>query len=300
MSLLDGESFDRKEILKKVRHLDIRLRSKSRSVMSGAYRSAFKGRGMVFSDFREYIPGDDVRAISWTLTAKMSRPYIKTFEEDREAQILLALDLSASMDFGTGQRSKKSVSAVLSAVLAFCAQKNSDSLGLLIFSNRTEIFLQPKKDPRRAFHIVKEICGFKRKHPQTDIGKGLAFLSGALKKRSCVFVFSDFLRSPPFEKPLKQLAQKHDVILVVISDPSEQDAPPLGLVNVEDLETGDQRVVDFSSPSLREKFRKNREQQITQRDKIFARSRCDRILIDCQKDIYKPLAMFFGQRANRR
>ena len=299
MTLSAEESLDQKEILKRVRRLDIRLRNKTRSALSGAYRSAFKGRGIVFSDFREYVLGDSVRDISWTLTAKMARPYIKTFEEDREAQILLALDLSASMDFGTGQKSKKQSASILSAIVAFCAQKNMDSLGLLIFSNQVELFIPPKKDPRQAFRVVKEICCFKRKSPQTDIGKGLDFLSGALKKRSHIFVFSDFLRSVSFENPLKQLSKKHNVILVSMSDSSEMDPPPVGLALVEDMETGAQRMVDFSSPDLREQFRKNREEQIKQRDRIFARSRCERIFIDCQKDIYRPLSLFFGQRTAR-
>ena len=204
--------------LKKAKQIDILLRRKVHSVFSGNYRSAFKGQGMIFSDFREYIPGDDVRSISWTMTAKMSKPYIKTFEEDREAQIILVVDVSSSMDFGTGKLSKKEALSLLSAVLAFCAQKNKDSLGLLIFSSEIDLYIPPKKGTQHVFRIIQKICDFKKKSAKTDIAKSLSFLYKVLKKRSHIFIFSDFLNTTPFEKPMRKLGQKHDVTNLIFSD----------------------------------------------------------------------------------
>ena len=288
-----------KEILKKVQQIDIRLRRKVHSLFSGSYRSAFKGQGMIFSDVREYVPGDDVRSISWNLTAKMSRPYIKTFEEDREAQIILAVDLSSSMDFGTGEQSKKSALNLLSAVVAFCAQKNKDFLGLLLFSSDVELYIPPKKGIKHSFRIIREICGFKRQHIQTDMKKSLSFLRKVLRKKSHIFIFSDFLISSTFEKSMSQLEQKHDVINVIFSDIFEREIPPLGLVDIEDMETGEQRTVDLSSPFFQKQLKISLEEKIKKRNKQFMKCQSEQIFIDCQKDIYQPLIDFFQKRTQK-
>ena len=285
-----------KEILKKVQQIDIRLRRKVNSLFSGNYRSAFKGQGMIFSDFREYVPGDDVRSISWTLTAKMSRPYIKTFEEDRETQIILVVDISSSMDFGTGEKSKKESLDLLSAVLALCAQKNKDSLGLLLFSDDIELYIPPKKTPQHSLRIIKEISGFKRKSTQTNMEKGLVFLHRVLKKKSHIFIFSDFLHSSNFEKAMKKLAQKHDVVNLIFSDIFERETPPIGLVDIEDIETGQQKTVDFSSPIFQKNFKTNITEKIKKRNKQLIKCQTEQIFIDCQKDIYQPLIDFFKKR----
>ena len=288
-----------KEILKKVQQIDIRLRRKVHSLFSGSYRSAFKGQGMIFSDVREYVPGDDVRSISWNLTAKMSRPYIKTFEEDREAQIILAVDISSSMDFGTGEQSKKSALDLLSAVVAFCAQKNKDFLGLLLFSSDVELYIPPKKGIKHSFRIIREICGFKRQYSQTDVGKSLSFLRKVLRKKSHIFIFSDFLSSSTFEKSMSQLGQKHDIVNVIFSDIFEREIPPIGLVDIEDMETGEQRVVDLSSPVFQKQLKVSLEEKIKKRTKQFIKCQSEQIFIDCQKDIYQPLIDFFQKKTQK-
>lgn len=288
----------KKEALKRAKQIDVLLRRKVHSLFSGNYRSAFKGQGMIFSDFREYIPGDDVRSISWTMTAKMSKPYIKTFEEDREAQIILVVDVSSSMDFGTGKMSKKDAVSLLSGVLAFCAQNNKDSLGLLIFSSDIDLYLHPKKGTQHVFRIIQEICDSKRKSVKTDIAKSLSFLYKVLKKRSHIFIFSDFLNTTPFEKPMRKLGQKHDVTNLIFSDIFERTIPSIGLVDLEDIETGEQSVVDFSSPFFQSKINLFLKKGIKERKKQLVKTQCEQIFIDCQKDIYQPLIHFF-QRQKR-
>ena len=288
-----------KEILKKVQQIDIRLRRKVHSLFSGSYRSAFKGQGMIFSDVREYVPGDDIRSISWNLTAKMSKPYIKTFEEDREAQVILVVDMSASMDFGTGHSSKRSVLNLLSSVIAFCANKNKDLLGLLLFSSDVELYVPPKKGVKHGFRVVREICNFKRRSAQTDLSKSLVFLHKVLRRRSHIFIFSDFL-SPSFQKPMSVLEQKHDVVNVLISDIFERKIPSIGLVDVEDMETGQQRTIDFSSSVFRQQLKAELEEKIRKRNRQFIKCGADKIFVDCEKDIYQPLMDFFQKRKIQR
>lgn len=286
-----------KKPLKKFRQIDIRLRRKARSLFSGAYRSLVKGQGLIFSDVREYVPGDDVRSISWNLTAKMSKPYVKTFEEDKEAQIILAVDLSSSMDFGSGGASKKETAQMLSASIAFCAKKNKDSLGLLLFSSDVELYIPPKKGEKSHLRILREISGFKRKLIQTDFSKSFDFLSKALKRKSHIFIFSDFLTGDSFEKSMRKLGQKHELINLVFIDALEKNIPPLGMALVEDMETGESRLADFSSPLDRKLIKSSLEEKIRERDKRLAKCRADRVFIDCQKDIYRPLTDFFQRRA---
>lgn len=281
-----------KEILNKVKQIDLALRRKVSTLFFGNYRSSLKGQGMVFSDFRKYIPGDDVRSISWNLTAKMSEPYIKTFEEDRESQILLVLDISSSMDFGSGKHSKRSALNLLSSVLAFCTQKNKDRLGLLLFSKEVELYIPPKKGRGHSLRVVKNICNFKAKYPQTDLNASLAFLYKVLKKRSHIFIFSDFL-NVDFSKPLQKLAQKHDVVNVCLSDLLERELPALGLVDMQDLETGEYKSLDLSSYVFQKQFKIFMQDKIQKRHRQFLKSSCEQIFIDCQKDIYEPLIRFF-------
>ena len=284
-----------KEILKKVQQIDILLRRKINTLFAGSYRSSLKGQGMVFSDFREYVPGDDVRSISWNLTAKMAQPYIKTFEEDREARIVLALDISSSMDFGTLEQSKMSALRLLSSVIAFSSQKNKDLLGLLLFSDDIELYIPPKKGAKHGLRIVRDIYNFKRKSAKTDMEKSLSFLSKVLKKKSYIFIFSDFL-NVSFEKPMQRLSQKHDVVSLIFSDAFEKEIPPLGLVDIEDIETGEQKTIDFSSPVFQKEFKTTIKEQTKKRKKQFAKSQAEQIFIDCQKNIYKPLIHFFQKK----
>ena len=195
------------DVIKKVRQIDVRLRRKVNSRFYGGYQSRLRGQGMVFADVREYVPGDDVRSISWSLTARMDRPYVKTFEEDREAQVILAVDISSSMSFGIGGESKKSALDLVGAVFSFCAHKHKDMLGLLLFAGDIELYIPPAKGHRHSFRVIREICGFKPKSTGTNIAKALFFLHKVLKRQSHIFVFSDFLTGS-FEKPMRRLAQK--------------------------------------------------------------------------------------------
>ena len=283
--------------MKKVRQIDIRLRRKVNSLFSGAYHSAFKGEGMVFSDVREYVFGDDIRSISWNLTAKMSKPYIKTFEEDRQAQIILAVDISSSMDFGIGLMSKKSALDLLAGLIAFCSLKNKDSLGLLLFSSDVELYIPPKKGNTHSFRVVREVCGFKRQFSETNLNKALSFLSRVLKRKSHIFLLSDFLVSDSFEKALRLLEKKHELVNLVISDPFERDIPALGLVDVEDMETGSLKTVDFSSSFFQKDLKQSLQKKVAHRNKQFVNSQSDKIFINCEGDIYQPLIDFFKKRA---
>ena len=290
----------RKELFKKIRHIDIRLRRKAQSLFSGSYRSALKGQGLAFSDFREYIPGDDIKAISWSLTAKVSKPYIKTFEEEKTATIVLALDISSSMGFSAlGANSKREAVELLSGLLAFCAQKNGDFIGLLLFSDKKELYIPPAKGNRQAFRLLREICAFKGEGNKTDIGAGIDFLSRVLKKNSSVFIFSDFLTEKNFENPLKRLAKKHEANCLIFSHPVERKAPPLGLLEIEDIETGKQKLVDFSSPTFQKQFAKQAQKRAHKRDRQIIRSGSGKIFIDLGQDIYQPLVAFFNKKARK-
>ena len=286
-----------KEILQKVKLIDLHLRRKVNHLFAGQYRSAFKGQGMVFSDFREYIPGDDVRAISWSLTAKMSRPFIKTFEEERESHIILVADISRSFDFGTGSLGKKEVLILLVSLLAFCAQKNQDLVGLLLFSNGMEHYIPPKKGGHQALRIVRELYAHKRKFTSTNLSSSLHFLQNVLKKRSHIFLFSDFLFSTPYETALRNLQKKHDIVSVVISDPFERNLPPLGLVDIEDLETGKTITVDSSSILFQRSYKKKVQSSIQRRNQKLLRSGAELIFVDTDKDIYQPFIQFFKKRS---
>ncbi len=286
-----------KEILKKVRQIDIRLRRKVHHLFSGQYRSAFKGQGMVFSDFREYVPGDDVRAISWNVTAKMSRPIVKTFEEDRETQILLLVDASSSLNFGVGKQSKSEVVNLLTALVAFCAQKNQDAVGLLLFAGDVQLYLPPKRGSHHVFRIIKEVCNRKKQASQAGFHESLGFLHKVLNRRSHIFLFSDFLWPFSFEHALRKLGNRHDVVSVIVSDLFEREIPPLGLVDVEDLETGKNRTLDFSSLFFQKHHKKIMKEARMKRSKELLRSKSEQIFVDTSKDIYQPFIQFFQKRA---
>ena len=254
---------------------------------------------MVFSDFREYVPGDDVRSISWTLTAKMSKPFIKTFEEDRETQIILVVDASSSLDFGTGKMAKKEIIQMLTSLLAFCAQKNQDHVGLLLFSDDVDLYVPPKKGLHHVFRIIREVCCPREKPSGTHINTALHFLQKVLKKPTHIFLFSDFLFANPFEQDLKQLGNRHDIISVILSDPLESKLASLGLVDVEDLETGEIKTLDLSSQFLIKDYQKDLDQKIKKRDQALRRSQSDLIFVNTQKDIYDPFVQFFSKRMQK-
>ena len=274
----------------------MRLRRKVNDMFAGSYRSALKGQGMLFSDFREYVHGDDVRAISWNMLARTGEPYIKTFEEEREARIILTADISRSFDFGSGERSKREALNLITGLLALCAQKNKDPVGLLLFAEDVELYLPPKKGTHQALRILREVCR-PRKSLYTDINPSLSFLQGVLKKRSYVFILSDFLFSEPFGNNLNRLAKRHNVVNVVFSDPLEREFPELGLVDVMDMESGKTRTLSSSSPIFQRHYNQILEDHITERNKTLLKSDAELISVDTGKDIYAPFVQFFNRKS---
>ena len=284
------------EVLKKVRQIDIQLRSKVQSLFSGRHRSIFRGQGMVFSDFREYVPGDDIRSLSWNLLARTAKPYVKTFEEEKEAHIVLLVDISKSLQFGSGKTSKKEASILLSSLLALCGERNQNAVGLLLFSKDVDFYLPPKKGRKQIFHILKELCSRESHHTVTDINPACSFLSSVLKKRSHIFVLSDFLFSTSWDQALKRLACRHDLVNVSLRDPLEVALPKLGLIDVEDLETGEIQTLSSSSYFFQKEFSKQAKASLSLRDKTCLKARADLISVDTSQDIYEPIIQFFLKR----
>jgi len=225
------------DLLKRVRKIEIKTRGLSRQIFAGEYHSAFKGRGMAFSEVREYQYGDDIRNIDWNVTARFNHPYIKVFEEERELTVMLLVDVSGSREFGTAVRFKKALMAEISAVLAFSATQNNDKVGVILFSDKVEKFIPPKKGRQHILHIIRELIEFNPEHTQTDVSVALQYLTNAIKKRSTAFVISDFV-SPVFEDALKIASRKHDVVALRIYDAHEAKMPAIGLVQFRDAETG--------------------------------------------------------------
>lgn len=283
------------EVLKKVKLLEIQTRKLVNNLFAGEYHTKFKGQGMTFSDFREYVPGDDIRTISWPLTAKAGKPYIKKFEEERELTLMLAVDISGSTDFGTGIYFKGEVIAHLAALLAFSAVKNNDQIGLLLFSDQVEHFVPPKKGRGHVLRILRDLFYFKPKSRRTKISSALAHLQSILKKKTTVFIFSDFI-DEGFEKSLKHLGNKHDVVACVVQDASEASLPDLGLIEIQDAESGELKIIDTSSPMVRRSYEKTQKDLRLSRDKMLRLSQVDRIEVPVQGDYVAPLIAFFNRR----
>ena len=283
-------------ILKKVRLIELKLRRRVRDIFAGGYQSVFKGQGMIFSDYRKYVPGDDVRSISWPLTAKKGVPYIKLFEEERGATFVVVVDVSASLDFGS--KSFKGESACeLASLIALSAQKNQDSASLLLFSDRVEHFVPPKRDVQHALRLIRDLYSFNRKSVQSDMTSALLFLNNVLKKRCHIFLFSDFFMSVDFTKVLRLISKKHDVVAVVVNDPFDKQLAPIGLIHMEDPETGKKITVDSSSPS----FLKHYKQQMEQRRQIIKsklnKSNVDICDLQTDQDIFKQFFSFINRRS---
>jgi uncharacterized protein (DUF58 family) len=240
-----------KDILKKVRKIEIKTRRLSNHIFSGEYHSSFKGRGMTFSEVRQYQFGDDVRAIDWNVTARYNEPYIKVFEEERELTMMLMVDVSGSESFGTKNDFKKDIVTEIAATMAFSATQNNDKIGLILFSDQIELFIPPKKGKSHVLRIIRELIEFEPKSKKTDVGHALKFLSGVLKKRAIVFMISDFMATPDYEHTLKIASKKHDITGVRVYDIREEEMPNIGLVNMLDAETGKSMLVNTGSKSVR-------------------------------------------------
>ncbi len=290
------------EILRKVRQIEIRARGVVNSVLSGAYSSSFKGRGMEFSEVREYVPGDEIRTIDWNVTARTGHPFVKVFTEERELTVLLMVDASGSGDFGSRKEMKGEVMAMLSALLAFSAIQNNDRVGLLIFTSKVEKFIPPQKGRKHVLRVIRELLYHKPQEKGTDLAGALAHANRLLGHRAVVFLVSDFA-SPDFEKPLKLLQRRHDAVAVSVSDAREQEMPDVGFLELEDAETGEVVLLDTGSRALRTAFRTQAKLEKAKLQALFRRTRVDLIDILVQRDYdatIQPLIHYFRKRAAKR
>ncbi|AFY02403.1 DUF58 domain-containing protein [Bdellovibrio bacteriovorus] len=283
------------EVLKKVKLLEINTRRLVNNLFAGEYHTAFKGQGMTFADFREYVPGDDVRSISWPLTARTGKPYIKTFEEERELTLILAVDVSGSSDFGTGPYFKGEVMTHMAALLAFSAVKNNDQIGLLLFSDQVEHFVPPKKGRGHVHRLLRDLFYYKPKSHRTKLSSGFSYLQGILKKRATVFVFSDFM-DQGFEQSLRLLGRKHDVVACVVNDAAEYSLPSMGVIEVQDAETGEIVTVDTSSQSFRAQYEEAVAKRKDARDRLLRLAQVERVDVKSSEDYVNPLVAFFKKR----
>jgi uncharacterized protein (DUF58 family) len=287
-----------KELLKQVRQIEIRTKGLVNHLFSGEYHSVFKGRGMEFSEVREYQFGDDIRNIDWNVTARFGHPFIKVFEEERELTVILMVDLSGSLMFGSISKTKRRVAAELSAILAFSALKNNDKVGLILFTDKIEKFVPPRKGNKHVLRIIRDVLSYVPEGNATDIKSALEYMNGAIKKRSIVFLLSDFI-DEGYEKILKAVGKKHDLIGVILDDRRENELPDVGLIKLADAETGQERWIDSSSKRVKYVMRKTREEAINRRNSMFLTSRLDRINVQTGKDYIKPLVQFFRVRERR-
>ncbi|RRD73176.1 DUF58 domain-containing protein [Tannerella forsythia] len=284
------------ELLKKVRQIEIKTRGLSRNIFAGQYHSAFKGRGMAFSEVREYQFGDDIRDIDWNVTARYIRPYVKVFEEERELTVMLLIDVSGSKDFGTVSRMKKEVITEIAATLAFSAIQNNDKIGVIFFSDQIEKFIPPQKGKRHILYIIRELIDFQPDHKQTDLGQALKYLTNAIKKRCTAFLISDFIDKGNYQDALTIANRKHDVVAIQVYDHRETELPNVGLMKIKDAETGKERWIDSSSKQVRELYKTWWEERQSDMNKAFNKSRVDAVSIRTEDDYVKALIALFDKR----
>lgn len=284
------------ELIKKVRQIEIKTRGLSNHIFAGEYHSAFKGRGMAFSEVREYQYGDDVRNIDWNVTARFNRPFIKIFEEERENTVMLLIDVSGSREFGTVERFKKNLVTEIAATLAFSTIQNNDKIGVVFFSDCVEKFIPPQKGKKHVLHIIRELLTFQPKHRNTSLDTALRYLTNAIKKRCTAFVVSDFM-DDDFEKSLRIANHKHDVVALHIYDQREAELPDVGLILTTDAETGAQRWIDTSDRTLRDSYLRKWRERDEALTAIFAKSGVDSVKIKTNDDYVKQLLKLFKKRS---
>ncbi len=287
-----------KEILKQVRQIEIKTKGVVNQVFSGEYHSVFKGRGMEFSEVREYQFGDDIRNIDWNVTARFGHPFVKIFEEERELTVILMVDMSGSLIFGSVDRTKQQIAAEISAVLAFSALKNNDKVGLIMFTDKIEKFVPPRKGKKHVLRIIREVLSFEPEGRSTDLRTALEYMNNAIKRRSIVFLLSDFMDTG-YDKILRVVGKRHDLIGMVLSDKREEEIPDVGLVKFMDAETGSERWIDTGDDKTRFLFAKLREREKQNRQTLFLSGRLDSIEIDTGGNYIKPLVQFFKMRERR-
>lgn len=288
------------ELTKKLRRLEIRSRRDATDVLAGEFKSAFRGAGMEFDEVREYLPGDDVRSIDWNVTARQGRPFIKRFQEERELTVFFVVDCSASGRFGGTSATLNDLAAELCATLAFSAVKSNDKVGLLLFTDRIERFIPPAKGATHAMRMIREVLGYTPEGEGTDLPNALNFLARALKKRAVVFVLSDFFGCEEFERPMQMLAQKHDVVVLPLRDPSLETLPNAGLLEIADAETGDHFLVDTSCAAVRqayaERMRKRNDLLVSRLKRLGV----DQLPLSLGDECTRELAAFLKRRTQRR
>ncbi len=288
-----------KELIRRIRRLEITTRRVVSAVLSGQYHSVFKGRGMAFSEVRQYYPGDEVRTIDWNVTARMNEAYVKVFTEERELTVMLVVDVSASQTFGSKERNKAEIAAEVAAQVAFSAIANNDRVGLILFSDRIEKVVPPRKGRSHVLRLITDILTFKPQGRGTSLEAGLTYLSHVAKRRTVTFLVSDFLAGR-YEKALRIVARRHDLVPVVLVDPLEEQFPKLGVVDLEDAETGLRLTVDTSDPRVRGRFAKLMAQRRDERSQLFKKLDLDSVELKAHEEYGAALQRFFRLRARRR
>jgi len=289
---------DPKEILKKIRRLELRTRRLVNSTFAGQYHSVFKGRGMNFEEVREYNAGDDIRSIDWNVTARMNTPYVKKYTEERELTVMLVVDVSASGTFGSVELSKRELAAEVAAILAFSAINNNDKVGLLLFADEVELFIPPKKGRMHTLRLIREMLYFEPKGRGTNLAAALEYTNKLLNRRAVVFVISDFL-ADDFTKPLTVAGRRHDVVAMPITDPGEEQLPDVGRITFEDAETGEQIEIDTSGRALRSQFAAEQARRKKALDKLFRTRGLDVVSLATNEDYLIALRSFFARRERR-
>lgn len=285
------------ELLKKVRQIEIKTRGLSRNIFAGQYHSAFKGRGMAFSEVREYQYGDDIRDIDWNVTARYNKPFIKVFEEERELTVMLLVDVSASQDFGTRNSLKRDMVTEIAATLAFSAIQNNDKIGVVFFSDKIEKFIPPKKGKKHILYIIRELINFQADSAKTDVGMALKYLTNVIKKRCTTFMISDFIDIQDYNNALTIANRKHDIVALQVYDSLETHLPSVGLMKVMDAETGAERWVDTSSKRVRQVYQDWWKKQQENMQTSFNRSKVDNVSVRTDEDYVKALMALFKKRS---
>ena len=287
------------DLLKKVRQIEIKTRGLSNHIFAGEYNTAFKGKGMAFSEVRDYQNGDDVRLIDWNVTARYNSPFVKVFEEEREMTVMLMIDVSGSNNFGSNKNFKKELATEIGAVLAFSAIKNNDKVGVIFFSDIIEKFIPPKKGKKHILRIIREIISFKPSSKKTDLSVALEYFNSVINRRSICFILSDFI-STSFKKPLKIASRKHDVVALKLIDKREEIIPNIGLVPIEDAESGKKIIIDTSSKFFINRLLEEKNKRNNKLKSLMNESSVDLINLYTGEDYVKPLINFFKKRSNKR
>ena len=291
---------DALELFKQVRKIEIKTRGLSSNIFAGQYHSAFKGRGMAFSEVREYQVGDDVRDIDWNVTARFRRPFVKVFEEERELTVMLLIDVSGSLDFGTTERTKREMATEMAAILAFSAIQNNDKIGVIFFSDRIEKYIPPKKGRKHILYIIHEMLDFKPESKRTNVAAAIEYLTRVMKRRCIAFVVSDFYAENSFQKELQIANSKHDVVAIQVYDQRAKTLPNVGLMKVKDAETGHEMFIDTASAKLRRAHTEYWLERMNTLKTTFAQSNVDWVSVATNEDYVKAMRLLFMQRGQNR